>query len=109
MSANVADLDALQQQIRRFRRGSTARPRRAVIGKPLRAFPEAGDVWAKNIVIKGATVTCTGFARDQPALIGLRDRLRTRPDVSELHTQQVRGENPVQFTLTYRWTPNHDK
>ncbi len=109
MDANVADLDALQQQIRRFRPWFDRTPAAVQLLESLfAAFPEAGDVWAKSIVIKGTTVSCTGSARDQAALSALRERLRTRPDVSELHTQQVRGENPVQFTLSYRWTATHD-
>ncbi len=110
MDANVADLDALQQQIRRFHPWFDRTPTTVQLLESLFAgFPEAGDVWAKSIVVKGATVTCTGFARDQGALSALRERLRTRPDVSELHTQQVRGENPVQFTLVYHWGATHDR
>ena len=102
MDANVADLDALQQRIRRFHPWFDRTPTAVQLLESLfAAFPEAGDVWAKSIVIKGSTVTCTGFARDQAALSGFRERLRTQPDVTELHTQQVRGENPVQFTLVY--------
>ena len=110
MNANVADLDELQQRIRRFRPWFDRTPAAVQLLESLfAAFPEAGDVWAKSIIIKGATVTCTGFARDQSALSGLRERLRTRSDVSELHTQQVRGENPVQFILVYHWEVSHDK
>ena len=66
MNANVADLDALQQQIRRFHPWFDRTPTTVQLLESLfAAFPEAGDVWAKSIVIKGATVTCTGFARDQ--------------------------------------------
>ena len=110
MNANVADLDELQQRIRRFRPWFDRTPAAVQLLESLfAAFPEAGDVWAKSIVIKGATVTCTGFARDQGALSSLRERLRMRSDVSELHTQQVRGENPVQFTLVYHWEVSHDR
>ena len=110
MNANVADLDGLQQRIRQFRPWFDRTPAAVQLLESLfAAFPEAGDVWAKSIVVKGSTVTCTGFARDQAALSGLRDRLRGRPDVSDLHTQQVRGDNPVQFTLAYHWGASHDK
>ena len=110
MSANVADLDGLNQNIRRFRPWFDRTPAAVQLLESLfAAFPEAGDVWAKSIVIKGATVTCTGFARDQVSLLGLRDRLRLRPDVNDLHTLQVRGENPVQFVISYHWGASHDK
>ena len=50
---------------------------------------------------------CTGFARNRPAILALTDRLRTRPGVSGVETQQIRGENPIQFTLTYKWGTPH--
>ena len=110
MSANVADLDALQQNIRRFRPWFDRTPASVQLLESLfAAFPEAGEVWAKSITIKGTVVSCTGFARDQGALAAFRERLRTRPDVTELHTQQVRGGDTVQFTLSYRWGASHDR
>ena len=47
-------------------------------------------------------MTCTGFARNLPALNGLLDRLRARPDVADLQVQQERGQNPIQFSFTFR-------
>ena len=68
------------------------------------AFPDQGEVWAKNIQInEGSKVTCTGFAKNQAALTGLLDRLRTQKDVTDLHGQQERGQNPIQFSFTYKW------
>jgi Tfp pilus assembly protein PilN len=109
MSGTVADLDALQTAIRRFRPWFDATPQNLQVLETLfAAFPEQGDVWAKTIQIKaGGTVICTGFARNRPAILALTDRLRTHPGVSAVQTQQIRGENPIQFTLTYKCAPDH--
>ena len=104
MNASVNELDALQQKIRKFRPWFDRKPTGVQLLESLfNAFPDGGDVWAKSIQINGAKVTCTGFARNQPAFLAMLDRLRHRPDVSNLQTQQIRNENPVQFTVVYHW------
>lgn len=109
MQRNVAELEELQQRIRKFRPWFDATPQSLQLLEGLMsAFPEQGDVWAKSVEIgEGAKVTCTGFARSQVAWLGLRERLGSRPDVTGLQVQQVRGENPVQFTVTYKWEPKN--
>ncbi len=110
MRNQVADLDILQQKIRRFRPWYDRTPARLQLLEGLfAAFPDGGDVWAKSITIKGTTVSCTGFARSEDARLAMMKRLIARPEVSELKTVQTRGVNPVQFTFTYRWGTNHDK
>ncbi len=105
MRANVTELDALQQKIRRFRPWFEPTPQALqVLDGLVAAFPEAGDVWAKSIQIGGGyKVTCAGFARNQAALVGTLGRLRARPDVSGVQLQQTRGNDPVQFLFTYKW------
>jgi hypothetical protein len=111
MQKNVAELELFQQKIRRFRPWFESTPQSVQILEAVTsAFPEQGDVWAKSVQInEGAKVTCSGFARTQPALMGFLDRLRSRPDVAMLQVQQVRGENPVQFSVTYKWEPQNAK
>lgn len=105
MRRTVADLETLQQKIRQFRPWFEPTPQHLqVIESLAAAFPEQGDVWAKSIQVgEGHKVTCTGFARSQSALLGLLDRLRARSDVSAVQVQQVRGDNPIQFSITYKW------
>lgn len=111
MQKSVVELESLQQKIRQFRPWFESAPQSVQILEALTsAFPEQGDVWAKSIQInETAKVTCTGFARNQTALMGLLDRLRARADVAALQVQQVRGENPVQFSVTYKWEPQNAK
>ncbi len=105
MRNNVADLETIQQKIRQFRPWFDQSPTSVAILESLAAaFPDAGDVWAKSIEINDdSKVTCTGFARNTAALTNMREALRRRPGVAGLQVQQVRGENPVQFTLVYKW------
>jgi hypothetical protein len=37
------------------------------------------------------------------------ERLRQRPDVSEVQVQQMRGDNPLQFSFTCKWNPRDAK
>ncbi len=111
MRNQVADLDILQQKIRKFRPWYDRTPTRLQLLEGLfGAFPDGGDVWAKSITIKGTTVTCTGFARNEEARQAMMNRLRARSDVSVLKTVQTRGSSPsIQFTFTYRWGTIHDR
>lgn len=109
MRRKVADLESLQQRIRQFRPWFEPAPQSLQIIEGLAAaFPDQGDVWAKNVqVVDGTKVTCTGFARSQSALLAWFDKLRARKDVTGLQVQQVRGDNPIQFSVTYKWE-SHD-
>lgn len=111
MRRNVADLENLQGRLRQFRPWFDAAPGSLLLLESLAsAFPETGEVWAKGVqVTDGPKVTCTGFARNQPALMGFMDRLRAQKEISDLQLVQQRGENPIQFSLTYRWGQKHDE
>ena len=103
MNATVNDLDALQQKIRKFRPWFDRKPNSVqTLENLFAAFPDGGDVWAKSVQVSGSKVTCTGFARNQPALSALVARLRKQPDVTNVQTGPIRGDNPVQFTVIYR-------
>lgn len=69
------------------------------------AFPEDGSsAWAKTIEIRDVSnVTCTGNASDNQSYLRLLDQLRTNSEVSDLKTESVRGQRPVQFTLNFQW------
>jgi len=111
MSDEAAELDGIQQKIHQFRPWFDPTPQGVQLLESLvSAFPAQGDVWTKSIQVgEGYKVTCTGFARTQPGLMTLLGQLRGRPDVTELQVQQIRGENPIQFALTYQWEPQHDR
>ena len=102
MRDNVADLDGLQQKFRRLRPWFDPVP--VTVGtleKLFGLFPEGGDVWAKSIQVNGGLITCTGFARNQKALLDLTGRLSDKKSgFSAVALKSQRGENPIQFTLT---------
>ena len=110
MSDKVADLYSIQQQIQLYQPWFEPTPQHVELLQSLvSAFPDEGDVWVKSIGVQpGFKVTCTGFARSQPALMSLLARLRARPDITGLSVQQIRGENPIQFSMTYQWEEAHD-
>jgi len=110
MAQNAGELDALQKQIHQYQPWFEPTPQGLQVMQSLvSAFPEQGDVWAKSIQVSEThKVTCTGFARNQPALMELMQRMRARPDITALQVQQIRGENPIQFAVIYQWEPQHD-
>jgi hypothetical protein len=105
MRRKVADLESLQQRIRQFRPWFEPAPQTLQIIEGLAAaFPDQGEVWAKSVqVTDGTKVTCSGFAASQTALLAWFDRLRARKDVTALRVEQVRGEKPIQFSVSYKW------
>jgi len=116
MKTKAEELDALQQKIHQFRPWFEPTPQEMELMNSLvSAFPEDGEVWAKSVqVASGNKVSCTGFARSQAALLDFLTRLRGRSDVTALQVpqwqqmQQVRGDKPIQFSLTYQWEEQHD-
>ena len=68
------------------------------------AFPPTGEVWARTLEIRGMErVTCMGYAKNNRDWLAMRETLEKTTGVEELQVVQARGENPVQFSLSYRW------
>ncbi len=111
MRIKVANVEKVQQRIRLFRPWFEPTPQNLQVLEVLdSAFPEIGDVWAKSVTIAdGAKITCIGYARNQGTLLSFLDRLRARPEVASVQIQQERGENPIQFSMTFKWAPNDAK
>ncbi|MCZ7638088.1 MAG: hypothetical protein M5U12_19810 [Verrucomicrobia bacterium] len=106
MRQPVAEIDALQQQIKQFRPWFDESFRSLTILQRLtEAFPEDGGVTAKTVEIRGTgAVTCTGTARDQQTLYRALDRLRAASEVRDVKVDQIRGRTPMQFTINFRWS-----
>lgn len=105
----AAELQGIQTQVRALRPWFDATPDGlAAILCLTRAFPEDGAVWAsmlevRNASIAGAAVECSGKARNNGAWLAVLRRLRETDGVSDLRFKQVRGQNPLQFTLSFHW------
>ncbi|MES2570247.1 MAG: hypothetical protein V4710_09365 [Verrucomicrobiota bacterium] len=111
MSRRAAEVDDLQQKIRQFRPWFEPAPQSVRLLEALmNSFPDQGDVWAKSIQLSdNSKVICTGFARSTAARLAFQESLRKRPDVTGLQVQQVRGQNPENFSITFRWEPKDAK
>ncbi|MDB6110141.1 MAG: hypothetical protein JWR69_1891 [Pedosphaera sp.] len=105
MESEVTELQTAEAQSRRFRPwfdGSFRGLR--IIKRITEAFPEDGYVSAKNLEIRDlSVVTCSGVARDNQSYLKLLDQLRASKEVTELKTDQVRGQAPLQFTFNLQW------
>lgn len=105
MSAKVTELQSDQDQMKKYSLWFDRTYRGLRILRELaRAFPEDGHVSAKNLEIRDLTaVTCSGVARDNQSYIALIDKLKNAQEVSELKTEQLRGQSPLQFTFDFQW------
>ena len=105
MSPRVSTLDGMQQQIVQYRPWFDNSFRCLSILRQLTmAFPEDGAVSAKTVEIRDVnTVTCSGTARDNTALLKALSQLRAANGVTDLKVDQIRGKSPMQFTFDFRW------
>lgn len=110
MSPRVAELEKVQEDIRRFRPWfDNSAASLAVMQEVTEAFPEEGEIWAKTIELKpGGVFTCNGLARNSQAIMGTLEQLRRNPRITELKVRQMRGENPVQFSFQFTWKNEAD-
>jgi hypothetical protein len=106
MSKRVAELEKLQQQIRKYRPWFDESVRSlSILRRLTEAFPEDGTVSAKTVEIRSpATVTCMGTAQNNQALQKTLDQLRTCKEISDVKTEHVKGSSPVEFTFNFRWS-----
>ena len=105
MKPKVERVEALQANVRQFRPwfdGSA--PSLTIAASMAKAFPEEGTVWVKKIQIKDlSTIVCMGNARTNEDWLGLLGALRRSPGVADLQVTQVRGNQPLQFSLSFHW------
>ena len=106
MAAKVAQLQAIQDNIRQYRPWYDGTFRDLAILRALSvAFPEDGVVTAKTISIQpdNRTVSCSGNARDNAALLATLARLRAVDGVSGLKVDLIQGKAPMQFTFDFKY------
>ena len=59
---------------------------------------------AKTLEIRDlSTVTVTGVAQNNQSYISLFDKIRNIPEVTDMKTDMLRGQSPVQFTFNFQW------
>lgn len=109
MRAQVTALEAVQSRIREYRPWyDTGYRNLTIMKKVTECFPDNGSVTAKSVEIHAPnTVSVSGTARDNAALLRTLDELRKTREVEGLKIEQIRGKAPAQqFTFTFRWNPN---
>jgi hypothetical protein len=106
MSAKVTELEAMQAQIRQYRPWfDNSFHSLSILRQLTLAFPEDGAVSAKSVEIRDVnTVTCSGIARDNAALLKTLSQLRSASNVADLKVDQIRGKTPMQFVFDFRWS-----
>ena len=105
MAPTVHELEGLQQQIRQYRPWYDDSFRCLMILRQLAlVFPEDGVVTAKTVEIRDVnTVSCSGTARDNAALLRTLVQLRSAEGVHDVKVDQIRGKAPMQFTFDFRY------
>jgi hypothetical protein len=106
MAPQVRNAEALQESVRTFRPWFDDSVQSLKIATQLTsAFPEEGSVWVKTLEIKDSSkVSCSGNARTNQDWLRVLDSLRKTKGIEDLQVQQVRGNAPVQFGLSFRWS-----
>ena len=71
------------------------------------AFPEDGGVAAKSVEIRDRSgVTVSGTARNNAALLKMRDLLSASKHVTDVKVEHVKGgqnNQPLEFTFNFHW------
>jgi hypothetical protein len=106
MSAKVAELQKIQNQIQQYQPWYAGNYRTLQILRELSlAFPETGDVTARVITIRDdGSVNCSGNAQNNAALLAVESQLSGAPGVTDVHREQSRGNKPpIQFVFTFKF------
>ena len=105
MRPKVERLEAIQQDIRKFRPWHDNGLASLHILRALsESFPEEGTVSAKSVeVMDTGEVTCAGVAKDNASLLKTMEKLASSPRVLSLKLDQSRGSSPLQFTFRFSW------
>jgi hypothetical protein len=105
MEKEVTELKNISGQIGFYRAWyDDSYPGLAILRQLSLAFPEDGSVTAKTIGIRdGNSVSCSGNARDEAALIAVQAKLQAVKGVTDLHLSQIRGTSPKQFTFDFKY------
>lgn len=105
ISPDVAKVESFEKDIRAWRAWyQPSAPTLDLMKALTEAFPPAGDVYSKTLQIRDLRfVTCTGEARRREDFARFQERLGATKGVSGLQVQQLRGEGPVEFRITFEW------
>jgi hypothetical protein len=105
LQPKVAELASMQDEIKQFRDYYDQASRDVAIWAKLAdTLPRNSSVSLKTLEVRDqGTVTCTGVARDNEAFGSVFDKMsEDTTNFSNVHPE-MRGQKPMQFTLTFQW------
>ncbi len=108
MQVQVKALEAVQTRIREYRPWyDTSFRNLSILKRVTECFPENGSVTAKSFEVHGTTkpiVNISGTARDRESVLRVQNLLHKVKEAEGVKVDgALRGQTPVQFTLTFRW------
>ncbi len=111
MKPQVEQVEETQRKVRLFRAWFDPSIHSLdIVSRLTAAFPSEGTVWIKNIEVKDLSqVACSGSARGNRDWLAMLETLRKTPGIAELQVTQVKGEKPLQFSLSFRWQGDRDE
>jgi hypothetical protein len=110
MQQQVTTLKTVESKIRDNRAWyDRSLPDLRILASVTRCFPENGSLTARTVTVQktdtATTVSISGTAREDRALLQTQDSLRKLKEISGLKLENISGKVPTkQFTLTFRWT-----
>jgi Tfp pilus assembly protein PilN len=108
METRVTQIKDMEGKIRKYRPWYDESFRALSILKAItQAFPEDGGVAAKSVEIRDRSgVTVSGTARNNAALLKMRDLLSASKHVTDVKVEHVKGgqnNQPLEFTFNFHW------
>jgi Tfp pilus assembly protein PilN len=108
MEGGVAQVKDLEGRIRKYRPWYDESYRTlSILRAVTQAFPEDNGVSAKSIEIRDRSgVTISGTARNNAALLKMRDQLSASKLVTDVKVEHVKGgqnNQPLEFTFNFHW------
>lgn len=107
MKARVAELDDLQNRIRKFRSWyDDSQPTLRMMKAISLTFPASSEITAKTLEVRAdGRITIAGSALSNRALLELSERLAKVEGVHDVKLENLRGVGPIQFSIVCRWQP----
>lgn len=107
MEEQVAELEDLQDRIRKFRSWyDESQPTLRMMKAVSLTFPASDEITAKTLEYRGGgKITIAGVARNNKALLELSERLAKVAGIHDVKLENLRGVGPIQFSIVCRWQP----
>ena len=107
MKERVAELEDLQNRIRKFRSWyDESQPTLRMMKAISLTFPASSAITAKTLEVRAdGKITIAGAARDNKALLELSERLAKVEGIHDVELANLRGVGPIQFNIVCRWQP----